>query len=187
MINGKYPAYIQLFSSHLLTTQIALTLQVFFHSTIHTLAAVTASQDACHLLIWHVNHSHTRTPMAQHQDQFGVHCLAIGHDKMLYAGSGIEQGTFHSQLPWNCPVICGWQAGCSIKALNIFRVCIFIPNLLNGLRPLMSQGTLYIDAYKSCPRQFREQDTFGSYKHYIRDRLKDKKNRAVIMICNCEL
>lgn len=46
----------------------------------------------CHPLIRSITHSHTHTLMGQHQEQFGVVCLALGYFDMLTTGSEIEPG-----------------------------------------------------------------------------------------------
>ena len=48
------------------------------------------------LLIRSFNHSHILILMTQHQDQFGVQCLAQGHFDTSPAGSGVQPGTFRS-------------------------------------------------------------------------------------------
>ena len=50
----------------------------------------------CRMLIRRVNHSHTHTPMVQHQEQFGIHSLAQGHLDMLTGGPRIELITLRS-------------------------------------------------------------------------------------------
>ena len=66
----------------LLTTQSPFTKQ-FLHS--HRYAGGSDYLAGCHWLIRNINHSHTHTPMAKHQEQFGVQCFAQGHFNMLSA------------------------------------------------------------------------------------------------------
>ena len=76
-------------SKHFYTTGFAFT-----HSRTHSDTGGSDYHTGYHLLIRSIDYSYIHTLMVQHQDQFGVQCIAQGHFDMLTAGSWILPGTW---------------------------------------------------------------------------------------------